>query len=536
MAKSKFYELIKNARIEKDVIVILFIILSNIVASAQISIYTSDDNVESVVYDVEDLYPEEIKVYNQWRKEGDSHEEAMRLINYGRAQNNLIAAPATIIEYGFDIDKNSSDGEIILFGFIINSSPKTIKEITLQFEFEGSYGQVYDIKTGDKYMIIKLTDLTGRTKSNLYCDIDRHLLETFHGFKSTEKPQKKPSRQCDVISIKPFHNRKAEKIRLHSVKIKYVDGSTSTKIAVFDSGYSNDKRLYMDGPLAPISKYVHHIYQLKQDKTHIVKEGQTLTRIASIYNVSKDAIMKANNLTNEHIFIGQTLKIPTSEIVAIPPKPKQSEPNYPIDKPEVSGLDGYTLTYFPKDKSTVVGTVVVRVVVSPTGDVKAATVVGGSVTDEMTRTLCLGLAQQTTFRVPMGQVIERTGTLTYTIKEGLTPSTKTEKDEVFTSAAHMPSFPGGDGALMKYIWSHLRYPESAAANNVNGKVIVQFVVEKDGSVGEVKVARSVDKELDAEAIRVCKTLPKFSPGRNANGDAVNVWYTLPITFKLQGTE
>ncbi len=62
---------------------------------------------------------------------------------------------------------------------------------------------------------------------------------------------------------------------------------------------------------------------------------------------------------------------------------------------------------------------------------------------------------------------------------------------------------------------------------------MQFIVEKDGSVGEVKVVRGVDKELDAEAVRVCKSLPKFSPGRNAYGEPQRVWYTMPITFKIQ---
>ena len=74
----------------------------------------------------------------------------------------------------------------------------------------------------------------------------------------------------------------------------------------------------------------------------------------------------------------------------------------------------------------------------------------------------------------------------------------------------------------------------AAENNVQGKVIVQFVVDKTGKVGEVKVVRNVDKDLDNEAIRVCKALPKFTPGRQ-NGRPVSVWYTLPIQFKLQGT-
>lgn len=492
----------------------LFFALVNFIGSAQITSYSSYDNISDVVYDVEDMEAFEIKDYNSFIKDSISHDFSLGMINASRAQDNLINSPATIIEFQWCSD-------MMCFN-ILNTTVKTIKEITLEFEFKNGSNTVYDVNTGDRYMIIKFNNLRGRTSSNLYWKISEEIFKCYHALTLN-----------DASFIKPFRNKKANFIKLHKATIRYIDGTVSNKIAVFDSGYFNDKRLYMDGPLAPISKYAHHIYQPKQDKTHIVKEGQTLTRIASIYNVSKDAIMKANNLTNEYIFIGQTLKIPASETVVIPPKP--SKPNYPIGEPEVSGLEGYALKYFPKDKSSVEGTVVVRVVVSPTGDVKVATVVGGSVTDETTRTLCLGLAQQTTFRVLMGQVIERTGTLTYTIKEGLTPSTKTEKDEVFTSAAHMPSFPGGSGALMKYIWSHLRYPESAAANNVNGKVIVQFVVERDGSVGEVKVARSVDKDLDAEAIRVCKSLPKFSPGRNAEGEAVSVWYTLPITFKLQGT-
>lgn len=492
----------------------LFFVLVNIVVSAQITSYSSYDNISDVVYDVEDMEAFEIKDYNSFIKDSISHDFSLGMINASRAQDNLINSPATIIEFQWCSD--------MMYFNILNTTVKTIKEITLEFEFKNGSNTVYDVNTGDRYMIIKFTNLRGRTSSNLYWKISEEIFKCYHALTLN-----------DASFIKPFHNKKANFIKLHKASIRYTDGTVSNKIAVFDAGYFDDKSLFRDGPLAPISKYVDHMYQLKQDKTHIVKEGQTLTHIASIYNVSKDAIMKANNLTNEHIFIGQTLKIPTSETVAIPPK--QSEPNYPIDKPEVSGLDGYTLAYSPKDKSLVEGTVVVRVVVSPTGSVTSASVVGGSITDEATRTICRGLAQQTTFRVSMGQVIERTGTLTYTIKEGLTPSTKTEKDEVFTSAAHMPSFPGGSGAMMKYIWSHLRYPESAAANNVNGKVIVQFVVEKDGSVGEVKVARSVDKELEAEAMRVCKSLPKFSPGRNAEGDPVRVWYTLPITFKLQGS-
>ena len=106
--------------------------------------------------------------------------------------------------------------------------------------------------------------------------------------------------------------------------------------------------------------------------------------------------------------------------------------------------------------------------------------------------------------------------------------------EVFISVEQMPQFPGGDAALLKYLSSHINYPPMAAESNIQGRVVVQFVVDKTGKVGEVTVIRSVDKELDREAVRVCKSLPKFVPGRQ-NGQPVSVWYTLPVTFKLQGT-
>ncbi len=110
---------------------------------------------------------------------------------------------------------------------------------------------------------------------------------------------------------------------------------------------------------------------------------------------------------------------------------------------------------------------------------------------------------------------------------------KRSEDEIFKSVEQMPQFPGGDAALMEYIESNIQYPPMYAEINVQGKVIVQFVVDKTGKVGEVKVVRSVDKELDKEAVRLCKSLPDFTPGRQ-NGQAVSVWYTLPVIFKMKG--
>lgn len=96
----------------------------------------------------------------------------------------------------------------------------------------------------------------------------------------------------------------------------------------------------------------------------------------------------------------------------------------------------------------------------------------------------------------------------------------------------MPEYPGGMKELFKFLQDNLKYPENAMKNNVQGRVIVQFVVEKDGTPTEFKVARSVDPDLDAEALRVMKTMSKWKPGMQ-RGEVVRVKYTVPVSFKLQ---
>ena len=106
------------------------------------------------------------------------------------------------------------------------------------------------------------------------------------------------------------------------------------------------------------------------------------------------------------------------------------------------------------------------------------------------------------------------------------------KEEIFTAVEQMPQFPGGEGELLKYIATHIKYPTMAAENNIQGRAVVKFVVKKDGNVGDVVVIRGKGPGLDKEAQRVVKSLPKFIPGK-MNGQSVSVWYTLPINFKLQ---
>ena len=115
---------------------------------------------------------------------------------------------------------------------------------------------------------------------------------------------------------------------------------------------------------------------------------------------------------------------------------------------------------------------------------------------------------------------------------GIAVTTAVEQDKVYRSVAQMPRFPGGEAALMKYIDSHLQEPQTQ--EKITGNVVLQFIVQSDGSIDEVKVVRSLHPDYDKEAVRVVKSLPKFTPGRQ-NGQAVAVWYTLPVTFKLQGS-
>ncbi len=109
---------------------------------------------------------------------------------------------------------------------------------------------------------------------------------------------------------------------------------------------------------------------------------------------------------------------------------------------------------------------------------------------------------------------------------------KEEENKVFDVVEQMPSFPGGQTALMEYLSKNVKYPVVAQENGVQGRVVVSFVVEKDGSVTDVQVVRSVDPSLDREAVRVISSMPKWIPGKQ-NGQAVRVKYNVPVSFRLQ---
>jgi periplasmic protein TonB len=104
--------------------------------------------------------------------------------------------------------------------------------------------------------------------------------------------------------------------------------------------------------------------------------------------------------------------------------------------------------------------------------------------------------------------------------------------EPFIVVEEMPTFPGGEKELQKFLAEHTEYPEIAKENNIQGKVIVRFCVTPKGGVSQVSVLKGVDPELDKEAMRVVTTLPPFKPGKQG-GKPVPVWYMVPITFTLK---
>ena len=112
------------------------------------------------------------------------------------------------------------------------------------------------------------------------------------------------------------------------------------------------------------------------------------------------------------------------------------------------------------------------------------------------------------------------------------PKHVVEETKIFTVVEQMPMFPGGEGALVGYLRDNIHYPTVAAENGVQGRVVVGFVVERDGSITDVNILRGVDPSLDREAMRVVKSMPKWTPGKQ-NGSAVRVKYQVPVSFRLQ---
>ena len=113
-----------------------------------------------------------------------------------------------------------------------------------------------------------------------------------------------------------------------------------------------------------------------------------------------------------------------------------------------------------------------------------------------------------------------------------TSTAQTKKNDMLFSVVEvMPQYPGGQIAMLKYIMENIKYPEQAMKKGIQGRVVVSFIVEKDGRISNVRLLRSVESSLDKEAVRVVKSMPKWSPGKQ-NGKPVRVRFNVPVMFKL----
>ena len=145
-------------------------------------------------------------------------------------------------------------------------------------------------------------------------------------------------------------------------------------------------------------------------------------------------------------------------------------------------------------------------------------------------------AQRTGNEEPLKISIKKPATIDEIQAVGYAPAPKAndpsaEQGEIFQVVEEQPMFPGGMQELMKFLQTNIRYPKEAQARGLQGRVVVQFVVNKDGSICEENVVKSVDPQLDAEALRVLRSMPNWTPGKQ-RGEPVRVRFTIPVTFKL----
>jgi TonB family protein len=226
------------------------------------------------------------------------------------------------------------------------------------------------------------------------------------------------------------------------------------------------------------------------------------------------------------------------------------------EMPMFPGGDSALLAYIAKNttypeeakKNGVQGRVIVRFCVTEEGKVSLVTVLKG-VSPELDKEAIRVVSSLPSFYpgkqggkpVPVWYMVPITFGLAPKVKSPAdstsynTPiliQSDNNSDEPYVAVEEMPAFPGGDAALVAYIATNVVYPAEAKKNGTQGRVIARFCVTKTGSIDKVSVLRGVSPELDAEAIRVVKTLPAFTPGRQG-GKPVNVWYLVPIEFALK---
>jgi TonB family protein len=211
-------------------------------------------------------------------------------------------------------------------------------------------------------------------------------------------------------------------------------------------------------------------------------------------------------------------------------------PVYPGGNEALMKFKGKNVKYTSKVKKLgIEGVVIVRFIIEKDGSVSNTKIMLGvspSLDAEAIRVTKLMRAWQP--GKEDGKPVRFSSMISYEFL--LTPRTPPvyEEGTPYVVVEEMPMFPGGDSVLLAYISQNTKYPQVAKANGIQGRVIVRFCVTDVGGIDRVSVLRGVDPDLDAEAVRVVTSLPKFKPGKQ-DGKPVNVWYMVPITFALSNT-
>ena len=227
-------------------ILLLLSLLFSLITSAQWPNYYSLDVQKDYVGEIEDMDPYEIQRMNEWRKKGVSDTLSLAYINAARAQDNLLMAPATIVNYSFDINE---DGKLNVGVELINSTPINIAEARFTFEFLNKDGSnVYDIATGKRYQTLIFRNLSGRTASRLYSNIFSTILGTYHILTLQ-----------DAVDTTAFVNKKADRISLVKASFRYQNGKVSNNVAIFQGD-----GLFKNGPLKPFTKFLDIYDQSKE--------------------------------------------------------------------------------------------------------------------------------------------------------------------------------------------------------------------------------------------------------------------------------
>lgn len=241
-------------------ILIAFMMMISSLSIAQITKFYPNDIRHNYVTEIEDMDQQEIRLMNQWRLAGQNNDKSLSIINAIRTLKNLKEAPATLINYSFETS-NGSDGynigEANVTLELVNSTIKTISEITLTFDFYNDEDKrIYDINTGNQYMKLTFSNLKGRPKVESFNELANNIIDCYHFLTNDE-----------ATKIETFTNKKASKIELVGATIKYDDGSISNKISELQG---ND--LYGEGPLKPFTECQSDIY----DREHSIQPQNTL--------------------------------------------------------------------------------------------------------------------------------------------------------------------------------------------------------------------------------------------------------------------